>query len=198
MTLPEATLDRAAAAARDGELVVYPTETVYGLGALATDPAAVELVFEAKRRPHEKPVSLAVPRVDAIDEYARLTDRERVFCRRFLPGPVTVLLKRRDNVPAALVAGRSRVGVRVPDHNLALALLERVAPLTATSANLSGQESARTAAAIDPNIREAAEVVIDGGETPGGGSTVVNVASESVVREGVLADEVRTWLRQRT
>lgn len=190
-------LNRAAAAAREGKLVVYPTETVYGLGALATNPTAVERVFEAKGRPRENPVSLAVPDVDNIDEYAVLTDRERDFCDQFLPGPVTVLLERRDTVPDELVAGRDRVGVRVPDHDLALTLLELVAPLTATSANVSGRGSARTVAGVDPEVREAAAVVIDGGETPGGGSTVVNVADGTIVREGALVDDVRAWLRQR-
>lgn len=196
MTDPSPDLDRAAAAARGGDLVVYPTETVYGLGALATDPDAVERVFETKRRARDEPVSLAVPRVDDVDGYARLTDRERTFCREFLPGPVTVLLERRQNVPDVLVAGRDRVGVRVPDHPVALDLLDRVAPLTATSANVSGRPSARRAADVDPEVREAA-VVVDGGETPGGGSTVVNVETGELVREGALADDVRAWLQKR-
>jgi L-threonylcarbamoyladenylate synthase len=190
-------LAAAAAAARDGGLVVYPTETVYGLGALATDADAVEAVFAAKRRPREKPVSLAVPRVEDVAAYADLTDRERAFCERFLPGPVTVLLERTAAVPDVLVAGRDRVGVRVPDHEVALALLERVAPLTATSANVSGRPSARTADAVDPEVRAAAAAVLDGGETPGGGSTVVNVATGEIVRRGARADAVESWLQQR-
>lgn len=194
MTPGEADLDRAAAAIADGELVVFPTETVYGLGADAVDPDAVERVFAAKRRDREDPVSLAVPDVDAVAEYARLDDRERAFCEAFLPGPVTVLLERRDVVPDMLVAGRERVGVRVPAHDLAVALLERAAPLTATSANVSGRPAARTADAVDAEVREAASVVLDGGETPGGGSTVVAPATGEIVRRGARADAVREWL----
>jgi L-threonylcarbamoyladenylate synthase len=97
-----------------------------------------------------------------------------------------------------LTAGRDRVGVRVPDHEVALSLLRRVAPLTATSANVSGQNSARRVADLDPAIREAATVVVDGGETPGGGSTVVDVDRGEIVRRGANADAVEAWLADGT
>ncbi len=186
-------VDDAVERLRAGGLVVYPTETVYGLGADARDPEAIERVFEAKRRSQAKPVSLAVESIDAIDSYARLDDDERAFCERFLPGPVTVLLERRPVVPDVLVAGRTRVGVRVPDHDVARELARRVGPITATSANRSGQPSARIVADIDPEIREIS-VVLDAGETPGGESTVVDVSAETVVRRGALADEIEAWL----
>ncbi|MFT4923363.1 MAG: L-threonylcarbamoyladenylate synthase, partial [Haloarculaceae archaeon] len=91
-------------------------------------------------------------------------------------------------------AGRDRVGVRVPDHDRALALLSAVAPLTATSANVSGRPSARTVDELDDEIREAAAVVLDGGQTPGGGSTVVDVAAGEIHRRGALADDIEAWL----
>ncbi|WP_135853320.1 L-threonylcarbamoyladenylate synthase [Halorussus salinus] len=190
--------DESIAAAADaigrGELVVYPTETVYGLGADALDEEAIERVFEAKRRARDKPVSLAVPDVDAALEYVRATDREERFMCEFLPGPVTVLCEKREEVPDALTGGRSRVGIRVPDHEVALALLGETAPVTATSANVSGRPSATRVADLDDEIRDAAAVVVDGGETGGTGSTVVNVADGSIVREGPNADDVRAWL----
>jgi len=192
-----ATVDDAAAAVRNGDLVVYPTETVYGLGADALDAAAVERVFEAKGREHDKPVSMAVPDVEAAREYTRLSDRELAFMREFLPGPVTVVVERRDVVPDVLVAGRDRVGVRVPDHDLALELLAETGPLTATSANISGNPSARSVADLDA-IRERAAVVLDAGETDGGtGSTVVNVDSGTIHRRGAHADAVESWLEDR-
>ncbi len=192
--MDDAALARAARAVRDGNIVVYPTETVYGLGADAVDGAAVERVFAAKRRDRDRPVSMAVPDVDAIPEYAELSDRELAFCRTFLPGPVTVVLTARDVVPNVLTAGRGRVGIRVPDHEVALSLLARVGPLTATSANVSGRESARRVADLDPAIRAAATVVVDGGETPGGGSTVVDVDRGEVIRRGADACAVEGWL----
>ena len=185
---------RAATAIRGGDLVVYPTETVYGLGADALNEEAVEHVFEAKRRDRDEPVSLAVPDVDAALEYVRATDREERFMREFLPGPVTVLCEKTHAVPDVLTAGRERVGVRVPDHEVALALLREVAPVTATSANVSGRPSATRVTELDPEIRDAAAVVLDGGETGDAGSTVVNVETAAIHRRGPNADAVAAWL----
>jgi len=186
--------ERAAAAVADGDTVVYPTETVYGLGADALDPAAVERVFETKGRSRENPVSLGVPDAAAATEYTAPTARERRFMHEFLPGPVTVVVAREEAVPDALTAGRDRVGIRIPDHDLALELLSEVAPVTATSANVSGRPSARTVDALDEEVREAAAAILDGGRTPGGGSTVVDVSAGTVHRRGALADEIETWL----
>ena len=188
-------LDRAADAIRNGELVVYPTETVYGLGADALDRGAVERVFAAKGRDRDKPVSLAVPDLDAAVSYTRPTDRELQFMREFLPGPVTVLVRRADAVPDVLTAGRERVGVRIPDHDLALALLRRVEPITATSANVSGRPSVRRIADLGIEVRDAVAVVLDDGETPGTESTVVDVAASEIVRRGALADQIEAWLQ---
>ncbi|MFC7075156.1 L-threonylcarbamoyladenylate synthase [Haloarcula halophila] len=189
-------IETAAAAIRDGELVVYPTETVYGLAADALDPDAVERVFEAKGRARDKPVSLAVPDVEAAGEYTRLTERELAFMREFLPGPVTVVVERREIVPDVLVDGGDRVGIRIPDHPVALNLLDAVAPLTATSANVSGNPSATSARELDA-IRERAATVLDGGETGGTGSTVVDVETGTIHRRGARADAVETWLADR-
>jgi len=186
-------LDAAADAIRNGDLVIYPTETVYGLGADALDPEAVERVFDAKGRSRDEPVSLGVPDIDAALEYTEPTATERAFMHEFLPGPVTVLVDRRGVVPDALTAGREQVGVRVPDHDLALELLERVAPITATSANVSGQPSARSVAELD-SITDSAAAVLDGGETGGTGSTVVDVGASEIHRRGANADAIEQWL----
>lgn len=190
----KAAVDRAAAAVTDGGLVLYPTETVYGLGADALDAAAVERVFAVKGRDRSDPLSLAVPSVAAAREYAAPTDREARFMQAFLPGPVTIVVERRDRVPDALVAGGDRVGIRVPDHPVALSLLDRAAPLTATSANLSGTGGVRRIDALDAGLLDVVDATIDAGETPGGGSTVVDPGSGEIHRRGALADEVAAWL----
>jgi L-threonylcarbamoyladenylate synthase len=192
--MTDADLDAAAAALADGDLVVYPTETVYGLGADATDPAAVERVFAAKDRDRAKPVSMAVPDVETALDYTAPTAEERAFMHEFLPGPVTVLVDRTDALPDVLTAGGERVGVRVPDHDLALDLLERFEPITATSANVSGTGSVRDLDELGEPIRTAAAVLLDGGRTPGGGSTVVDVSTGEILRRGALADEIDAWL----
>lgn len=185
---------RAAEAIRAGELVVYPTETVYGLGADALDADAITQVFEAKGRDRSDPISLAVPTPDAAMAYVSVSERERAFMAEFLPGPVTVVGEKRSVVPDVLTAGDDRVGIRVPDHDLAQSLLAAVEPITATSANVSGRPSVTEPAALDSEIRAAASVVLDGGETGGTGSTVVDVAREEIHRKGSLVAEIESWL----
>jgi L-threonylcarbamoyladenylate synthase len=191
--------DQLAAAAdgiRAGGTVVYPTETVYGLGADATDPEAVGRVFEVKRRAREKPLSMGVPDVDAALSYTTPTPAEVRFMREFLPGPVTVVVERGEAVPDELVAGRDRVGVRVPDHEVALDLFRRVAPtpVTATSANRSGRPSVTHPDQLDPDLRASVAAVVDAGETPGTESTVVDPGRGEILRRGARADEVAAWL----
>jgi len=190
-------IDDAARAIEAGDTVVYPTETVYGLGADALDPAAIERVFAAKDRPRDDPLSMGVPTVDAALEYTEASSLAHDCMTAFLPGPVTVICERGPEVPDALTGGRDRVGVRIPDHDLALDLLERVAPITATSANRSGAGSVTHLDDLDPSIREAAAVVLDGGTTPGTESTVVDPDRGEIHRRGAMADAVATWLAER-
>jgi L-threonylcarbamoyladenylate synthase len=192
----EVTIDAAAAAIDDGQPVVYPTETVYGLGADATDPSAVERVFEVKGRDRSKPLSLGVPSVDAALRYSRPSDRALRFMRAFLPGPATVVVEADPSLPQALTAGRDRVGIRIPDHEVALALFERVAPtpVTATSANVSGSPSVTDVATLDSGVRDAVAVVVDAGPTPGTESTVVDPERNVVHRRGAMADAIVAWL----
>jgi len=192
--MTNADIGRAADALQAGDLVVYPTETVYGLAADALDADAVERVFDAKGRSRDQPVSLAVPDAEAALEYTAPTARERRFMHEFLPGPVTVLADRTEVVPDVLTAGRDRVGIRVPDHDLALELLDAFAPITATSANVSGEGSVRELDELGEQVRDAAAVLLDGGRTPGTGSTVVDVEAGEIIRRGAMADDIEAWL----
>jgi len=185
---------RAAEATADGDLVVYPTETVYGLGGGALDPAAVERVFDLKGRERLNPLSLGVPSVDAALRYTEPTEFAVAFARAFLPGPVTVVVERGDAVPDALTAERDRVGIRVPDHDLARDLLSETGPLTATSANVSGRGSVTRLGDLDDRIREGVAVVVDGGETPGTESTVVDPEAGTIHRRGAMAGAIEAWL----
>ncbi len=185
---------RAAAAVADGELVVYPTETVYGLGGDALDPDAVERVFDLKGRDRSNPLSLGVASVDDALRYARPTEFAVAFARAFLPGPVTVVVERGDAVPDALTAGSDRVGLRVPDQPVARALLRETGPLTATSANVSGTGSVTDLDDLDDRIREGVGAVIDDGETPGTESTVVDPEAGTIHRRGAMAGAIEAWL----
>jgi len=197
MDVTDDELAAAAGAIRDGGLVVYPTETVYGLAADALASDAVGAVFDAKGRSRDDPLSFAFPDWEAALECVDAGETERAFMAEFLPGPVTVVCEKREQVPGVLTGGRERVGVRVPNHEVALALLERVAPVTSTSANRSGQPSVTDPAALDAGFLDAVDVVLDGGETVGTESTVVDVARDEILRRGANADAVAAWLQER-
>jgi len=197
MTLADETrtaVDEAAAAIAAGKAVVYPTETVYGLGADATDAAAVDRVFQIKDRPRDKPLSVAFADADHARQYTEPTARERAFIDRFLPGPVTVIVDRQPALPDTLTDGKPRVGVRIPDNEVALALCRAAGPITATSANRSGEPSIQEPAALPASVAEAVGAVVDTGRTPGTESTVVDVAAGEIIRRGALVDEIEAWL----
>ena len=194
MTTDSDSLRRAAAAVANGDLVVYPTETVYGLGGDALDADAVERVFDLKGRERSNPLSLGVPSVDAALRHTRPTEFAVAFARAFLPGPVTVVVERAATVPDALTAGRDRVGIRVPDHPVARELLRETGPLTATSANVSGRGSVTHPDDLDDRIREGVAVVVDDGETPGTESTVVDPEARTIHRRGAMAGAIEAWL----
>ncbi len=189
-----ADLDRAAAAITAGEAVVYPTETVYGLGAKATDAAAVERAFEIKNRPREKPLSVAFADLDCAIQYTEPTERELAFMREFLPGPVTVIVERNPTLPDALTDGEPRVGVRIPANEIAQALCRAAGPITATSANRSGEPSVRQPADLPPSVREQVGAVIEAGETLGTESTVVDVSTGEIHRRGAAVEAIEAWL----
>ena len=190
----QAAVDRAAEAIAAGEAVVYPTETVYGLGADATDPAAVDRVFAIKNRPHDKPLSVAFADLDHAQQYTEPTDRERAFITEFLPGPVTVIVDRKPTLPDVLTDGEPRVGVRIPANETALALCEAAGPITATSANRSGEPSVRHPADLPESVRERVGAVIEAGETPGTESTVVDISTGEIHRRGAAVERIEAWL----
>lgn len=188
-------IDRAVQALENGELVVYPTETVYGLGSDGLDDDAVEKVFAAKNRPRQNPVSLAVPTVDQAEEILVLSERSKRFMHEFLPGPITVLGKPTIDIPPNVTAGNDVLGVRVPDHPVAKELLVKFSPVTATSANISGHGSVTHPDTLDTALTDKAAEIIDAGESPGGESTVVNPETATIVRRGVIAERIEEWFQ---
>ena len=181
---------RAVQIVRGGGLVAYPTETVYGIGALASDTAAIEKVFREKKRPEALPLSIAVASLEMMRTVA-FVERED-FVRRFLPGPVTVILRKRDVLPDALTGGSPFVGIRYPDHAMALDLIGRTGPITSTSANLHGRPDPVTA----EEVTVAVDYVLDGGRSRyAAPSTVVDLSAGRVVRKGVMYDEVHRYMQ---
>ena len=185
-------LDLAVERLRAGGVVAFPTETVYGLGADALSDGAVRRVFELKGRPATNPLIVHVADEGmARRVVAGWTDEAHALADAFWPGPLTIVLARADVVPDAVTAGGPTVGVRCPDHELALALLETFgAPLVGPSANRSGHVSPTTADHVRAEFDEADVLVLDGGPCRAGiESTVVDLSTTParVLRPGVIA-----------
>ncbi len=150
---------------RRGGLVGIPTETVYGLGANGLDPEAVKRIFEAKGRPQDNPLILHVPSADWLERYCRDVPPEAyALTDRFWPGPLTLILPRREMVPDVVTAGLDTVGMRCPDHPVTRAILEAAeVPVAAPSGNTSGRPSPTTAEHMREDMDGKIEAIVDGG-----------------------------------
>jgi L-threonylcarbamoyladenylate synthase len=182
------------AALAAGHLVVFPTETVYGLGVSAASAGAVDRLVVVRGREVGKPILVLVADVLMAEQVATLSAAARRLAARFWPGPLTLVLPARPGLAAPLTAGTGTIGVRVPGHPVAAALVAGLGgPVTAPSANPPGAEAPRTVTAARNYFGDAVRVYVDGGELPGGGSTVAAVENERVrvlragpVEEGAL------------
>ncbi|MBI4728969.1 MAG: threonylcarbamoyl-AMP synthase [Acidobacteria bacterium] len=186
----EAAIARAAAEIAGGRLVVFPTDTVYAVGADAFNAFATTMIFQAKGRPRSLPlpVLVATP-AGAWALTARVPPGATALAERFWPGPLTIVLPEQEGMAWELGETGGRVAVRIPDHQDALRLIERTGPLAATSANVTGEPTPRTAAEIAGRLGHAISLYLDGGPSPREvPSTIVDLAGErpSLVREGVI------------
>jgi L-threonylcarbamoyladenylate synthase len=188
-------LSRAAALLRAGELVAFPTETVYGLGADARNPLAIAKIFAAKGRPADHPVIVHLPDASHLERWA--IDIPAVagkLAGAFWPGPLTLILKRHPAVPDAVTGGQDTVGLRVPDHPLALQLLREFGGangggLAAPSANRFGRVSPTTAAHVREELGDAVAMIVDGGPCAVGiESTILDLSGTAarILRPGML------------
>jgi L-threonylcarbamoyladenylate synthase len=136
----ELVLEKAAALIKKGEVVVCPTDTGYAFSANALNVRAIAKVFQLKGRSFNNPIHIAVNTIDEAEKYAVVTNAARYLAKRYLPGAITLVMTRKPNVPAILVAGMATVGIRIPDNKAILRLAEMTGvPLTTTSANVSGK-----------------------------------------------------------
>ncbi len=177
-------LMQAAEIIKNGGLVAFPTETVYGLGASAFNARAVAKIFEVKNRPYFDPLIVHISRFETIyDLWAKLDERALNLAKQFWPGPLTIVLPRKKSIPDIVVAGLTTVAVRMPANKIALDLITYAGvPIAAPSANLFGRLSPTTAEHVAEQLGDKIDLIIDGGKTEiGVESTVIEFNDKPVV-----------------
>ena len=178
---------------KKGGIVVFPTETVYGIGTNALNEDAVKRLYETKKRPLNKAISLLVSDTEMIEQVAKnITELEYGLIKEFFPGPLTIILNKKDIVPDIVTAGGSTVGVRMPENEIAIKLIEYAGvPIAAPSANISGNPSGTELHTIMNEFKENVDYYIDGGKSKIGlASTIVQVIDgvSHILREGSISD----------
>jgi L-threonylcarbamoyladenylate synthase len=173
-----------------GGLVAFPTDTVYGVGALAFDSKAIESIYAVKARPVEKAIPILIGDPEDLEKVGiDIPDVARKLASRFWPGPLTILIPKRAGLPESISATPT-VGVRVPDHAVARDLLRAAGPMAVTSANISGELSPVTAEEVYEQLAGRIALIIDGGKTPGGvPSTLVDCTRPElkILRRGPIS-----------
>ncbi|MDF2946735.1 MAG: Sua5/YciO/YrdC/YwlC family protein [Bacillales bacterium] len=187
-------LDEPARLLREGEVVAFPTETVYGLGANALDKNAIKKIFEAKGRPSDNPLIIHISNKDDVNSLAsNISDDAQKIMNAFWPGPITLVLKKKNEVPLEVTAGLDTVAIRIPNHKIALELIVRAGvPIAAPSANLSGKPSPTNAEHVLTDLSGKISGVLDGGETGVGlESTVIDCTCSIpiILRPGGITKE---------
>jgi len=187
----EAAVSAAALAVRNGELIVLPTDTVYGIGADAFDPAAVRALLKAKGRGREMPPPVLIANADTVDALSTgLPAYARALIEHFWPGPLTIVARQQASLQWDLGDSRGTVAVRMPDHEVALAILERTGPLAVSSANKTGLAPAISADVAEEMLGDDVAAIVDAGLSPGGeASTIVDVTGDHgrILRRGALS-----------
>jgi L-threonylcarbamoyladenylate synthase len=187
-------MSRAVEILKMGGLVAFPTDTVYGVGALAFNGQAVESIYLAKDRPEEKAIPVLIADADELAKVCAMVPEIALkLGTRFWPGPLTIVLPRHPDLPLAISSGPT-VGVRIPNHPVARSLLRLAGPMAVTSANLSGKANPCDAQEVQDQLGGRIALIIDGGRTPGGvPSTVVDCTRQEVLilRAGPISkDEI--------
>lgn len=180
-------MSRAKEILSSGGVIVYPTETLYGLGVNPFDENAIHKVFNIKKRPLNLPISVAVSNIEMITKVAELNNESMNICKRFLPGPFTLILKKKPIIPNLLTSNKETIGVRVPDQNFTLNLIQEFGPITSTSANIHGYDLPTNIEIAKKQLGEYVNLYIDRGESKyKSPSTIIDVENRKILREGPI------------
>ena len=187
----EENLIRAGEMIRAGELVAFPTETVYGLGADGLNKSAREKIYLAKGRPSDKPLTLHVADLEQVEQVAKISASAEKLFEKFCPGPLTIILQKQKNLPDFVA--KKTVGIRFPDNEVALKLIKfSNCPIAAPSANISGQTPPKNAQDVLKNLGGKVPIILDGGECQFGiSSTIIDLSDDEpkILRVGAIPPE---------
>jgi L-threonylcarbamoyladenylate synthase len=174
---------------RCGELIVYPSETVYGIGADIFNEAAIKKIFIAKRRPFDMPLSVGVADRKMAASIAETDENADKLMDRFMPGPLTIIVRKKKIVPDIVTSNSQKVGIRIPDHPAAMQIMKRTGPIVATSANLHSKPDAVRMEEARRDLGEAVSAYVDDGPCPlGKPSTIVWLMDGEIeiIRQGAI------------
>lgn len=173
------------------KVVAFPTETVFGVGVKFNDVIALDTLMEAKNRDYSKAVTLMVNDISDIEKYAYVNDNARKIINHFMPGMITLVMKRKECVDPVMTNGKDTIGIRIPDSEYVLELLKRAGPMLVTSANLSNHINTTTTSQVLEQLDGRIELVVDGKTLDNVASSVIDVTSEDikVLREGKIKEE---------
>lgn len=197
----ESDIEKAAHMLKDGEIVAFPTETVYGLGASVFNPIALKHVFIAKGRPSDNPLIAHVSSIDELELLAEdIPDDARILANAFFPGPLTIVLPAKNTIPREATGGLDTIAIRMPNHPIALQLLKLSGPLCAPSANISGRPSPTNVYHVLEDLDGKIDAILDGGQcTVGIESTVIKLYPDPIIlRPGMIsAEQIEAVLKKK-
>ena len=179
---------------KKGGIVIFPTETVYGIGTNGLDENAIRKLYEVKQRPLNKPISLLVNNIEMVEKIAKnITEVEYKLMERFFPGPLTIILEKRDIVPDILTSNTNTIGIRMPSGEIAKKLIEFAGvPIATSSSNISGKPSGTNITDIKKDFEGKIDCFIDNGESELGiPSTVIRIIDNipHILRQGTISEE---------
>jgi len=184
-------VSRAVQILKSGGLIIYPTDTLYALGADISNEQAVKKVFDIKQRPCTVPLSVAVASISAMESITYMNNAAYLLCARFLPGNLTLILRKKHTVPQIITSGKDTVAVRIPKNPVALELLSQFGPLTATSANLHHEKTLGVISDIRMQLQTPDMFGLDDGRLSGAPSTMIDLSiiPPQVVRTGTISEK---------
>ena len=179
-------LNEAVKILKNDGVIIYPTDTLYGLGADATSLKAIRKIYKIKGRKFNKPLSISVSSIEQAEKYVKFDERSLKIAKRFFPGPLTIILPQKKEMK--FISKDGKIAIRIPDNSFILNMIEKFGrPITSTSANIAGKKDPVKLSDIPVEVKEKCDLIIDGGvckyRKP---STVVDIKLKKIIREGVI------------